>query len=139
MNRGNCNATKHPQNTYLKRRVVPSRYHGVLRLGDECEAKCKADLLDMTGKQSLVVEGIKILWVCAMLGLAEAKEKGFTVTKPDGTWDFQEGTKTAAGFIDKAIKGLTVLGLERKAKMLNGTISERLSQIHDAKEPDETR
>lgn len=113
---GNLNAVKFPHRSYLKRRVVPKRYHGVLRLGEECLAKIQSDLPDMTGKEQMVAEGVKILWTCALLGLAEAKERGFTTTKPDGSWDFQPGMMAAGGFIDKAIKGMVALGLQRRAK-----------------------
>jgi hypothetical protein len=135
-NKGNLNAAKHPHRIYLRRRVVPKQFQGVLRLGDECEAKIKADLPDMSGKESMVAEGVKILWTCAMLGLAEAKERGFVITKPDGGWDFQEGMKTAGVFIDRANKGMVALGLKRRAKLLSGSITERLAQIHGATDDD---
>jgi hypothetical protein len=124
---GNTNACRHPYKTYLKRRVVPKRHQGVLRLGDDALAKIRSDLPEMTGKQELVAEGIKILWTCGLLGLAEAKERGFIITKPDGSWDFQDGLKAAGSFIDKAIKGLAALGLERKAKLLNGSLADLLA------------
>src|SRR5262245_54648456 len=118
---GNLNAAVYPHRSYLRRRVVPKRYKGVVRLGDECIAKIVSDLPEMTGKEQMVAEAVKVLWTCAMLGLSEAKERGFVVMKPDGTWDFQEGIKAVAGFIDKAIKGMVTLGLERKAGLLNDT------------------
>jgi len=114
----NCNATRHPYRTYLKRQVVPKQYHTILRLGEDCERKIRSDLPEMSGKEELLTEGIKILWTCGLLGLAEAKEKGFITTKADGAWDFQDGMKSAGSFIDKAIKGLVALGLERRVKSL---------------------
>ncbi len=119
MGTGNTNACKHPYRTYLKRRVVPKQHHGVLRLGDDILGKIRSDLPELSGKQELVAEGVKILWTCGLLGLAEAKERGFITTKSDGSWDFQEGMKTAGSFLDRAIKGLVALGLERRAKQLN--------------------
>jgi hypothetical protein len=130
MNKGNMNAVRHPHKVFLRRRVVPDGYGWALRLGENCMGRIKSDLPDMSGKQELVAEGVNMLWTCALLGLAEAKERGFITAKADGTWDFQEGMKTAAGFIDKAIKGLVALGLERKAKLLNGgTLAEQLAQL----------
>ena len=111
---GNTNACRHPYKTYLKRRVVPQRHYGVVRLGEDCLAKITSDLPDMTGKQKLVAEGIKLMWTCGLLGLAEARDRGFIVTKPDGSWDFQEGVKSAGTFIDRAMKGLVSLGLAKR-------------------------
>ena len=110
---GNTNACKHPYKTYLKRRVVPKRYQGVVRLSEDCLASIQSDLPDMTGKQKLVAEGIKLMWTCGLLGLAEARDRGFIVTNLDGSWDFQEGVKSAGTFIDRAMKGLVSLGLEK--------------------------
>src|SRR5262245_48795088 len=104
MNKGNLNAVKHSYRSYLRKRVVPKKHRGILRLGDDCLQKIKSDLPDMTGKEELVAEGVRILWSAGLLGLAEAHEHGFIVKKLNGEWDFQEGLKAAGGFIDKAIK-----------------------------------
>jgi hypothetical protein len=124
---GNTNATKHPYRTYLRRRVVPVRHRGVLRLGEECLAKIQSDLPDMSGKEEMVAEGVKILMTCGLLGLAEAKERGFITTLPDGSWDFQPGLKAAGSFLDKAIKGLVALGLDRRATVVP-TLSDYLTK-----------
>ena len=127
MGTGNMNAVKHPHRTYLKRRVVPDGYGWAVRLGEDCLARIKSDMPAMSGKEELVAEGINMLWTCALLGLAEAKAKRFIVAKADGEWDFQEGVKAAGGFLDKAIKGLVALGLERRSQHV-GTLAELLSQ-----------
>ncbi len=132
MNKGNLNATKHYHRVYLRRRVVPEGYGWAIRLGENCLERIKSDLPDMSGKEELVAEGVNLLWTCAVLGLAEAKQRGFIVTKPDGSWDFQEGMKSAGSFIDRAIKGLVALGLERRAKVLDTSLADLLSREHEA-------
>ena len=83
----------------------------------------------MTGKEKLVAESVKILMTCGLLGLTEAKEQGFIVTQPDGQWDFQPGLKSAGSFLDKAMKGLTALGLARRAKLMGPTLAEQLAAL----------
>jgi len=110
-----------------------------VRLGENCLQRIKSDLPDMSGKEELVAEGVNMLWTCALLGLAEAKEKGFIVTKADGGWDFQEGMKTAGTFLDRAIKGLVSLGLGRKPKQVQ-TLAQYIKQHYGKREsvsPDE--
>ena len=124
---GNSNAVKHPYRTYMKRRVVPEQYRWVLSPGDKLMEKIKSDLPNMSGKEELVAEGVAMLWTCALLGLAEAKGRGFIVALPDGGWGFQPGLKSAGSFLDKALKSLVSLGLERRAKVVSGTLAELLA------------
>ena len=131
MNKGNMNAVRHPHKVFLRRRVVPDGYGWAVRLGENCLERIKEDLPNMSGKESLVAEGANMLWTAALLGLSEAKQKGFIVIHPDGQWDYQEGAKTAAGFLDRAIKAMALLGLKRRAKQLNNSIAERLAQLHN--------
>jgi hypothetical protein len=63
---------------------VPPAYGWVIPLGDNCLERIKSDLPDMSGKQALVAESVNMLWCCALLGLAEAREKGFIVAKAEG-------------------------------------------------------
>src|SRR5262249_52886573 len=95
---------------------VPAKYRWVLQLSDDCLEQIKSDLPNMSGKEKKMAEGINLLWTCAMLGLAEAKERGFTVDLPNGGWDYQPGVKTAGGFLDKAMNGMKALGLKRLPK-----------------------
>jgi hypothetical protein len=99
----------------------------VLSPGEQCMEKIKSDLPNMSGKEELVAEGVTMLWTCALLGLAEAKDQGFIVMLPGGGWDFQPGLKAAGGFLDRAVKGLVALGLERRAKSIGGTLAELLA------------
>jgi len=123
----NTNAVKHPHRTYMKRRVVPAQYRWVLSPGDKLIEKIKSDLPNMSGKEELVAEGVAMLWTCALLGLAEAKDRGFIVEVAGGGWDFQPGLKSAGGFLDKALKGLVSLGLGRRAKVVESTLAELLA------------
>jgi hypothetical protein len=133
MGRGNTNAVKHVHKTYLRRRVIPAKYRWVLQLSDDCMTKIRSDLPEMTGKEEKVAEGINLLWACALLGLAEAKERGYIVDLPNGQgWDFQPGLKSAGGFLTRAIKGLTALGIHRRAKVLDGQELEAMQRIHQA-------
>jgi hypothetical protein len=132
MGLGNMNASKHPHRTFMKRRVVPTKYRWVISPGENCMEKIQSDLPDMTGKEQLVAEAVQTSWTCMLLGLAEAKERGFIIALPDGGWDFQQGVKSAGIFLDRAIKGMIALGLERRAKQI-GTLAERLDAIHGGK------
>jgi hypothetical protein len=123
----NTNAVKHPHRTYMKRRVVPEQYRWVLSPGDKLIEKIKSDLPNMSGKEELVAEGVAMLWTCALLGLAEAKDRGFIVALPGGGWDFQPGLKTAGTFLDKALKSLVAMGLGRRAKVVESTLAELLA------------
>lgn len=125
----NTNAVKHPHRTYMKRRVVPEQYRWVLSPGDKLIGKIKSDLPNMSGKEELVAEGVAMLWTCALLGLAEAKDRGFIVALPGGGWDFQPGLKSAGGFLDKALKGLVSLGLGRRAQLVDDLAS-RVIALH---------
>ena len=130
----NTNAVKHPHRSYMKRRVVPEQYRWVLSPGEKLIEKIKSDLPNMGGKEELAAEGVAMLWTCALLGLAEAKDRGFIVALPGGGWDFQPGLKTAGTFLDRALKGLVSLGLGRRAQLVDELASRVIAMHKDQKD-----
>jgi hypothetical protein len=81
---------------------------------------------DISSGKKHTLEIAQIARGCSMLILKEVKEKGFTITTPDG-WDMHPGLKEVSRFLTLELTARRNVGLERikpPPKSLNDILTE---------------
>jgi hypothetical protein len=86
---------------------------------------------DISSGKQRTLEIAQLARGCAMLILKEVKEKGFTITTPDG-WDMHPGLKELSRFLDLELKARRNVGLERIRKPPK-SLNDILTEVEDEK------
>ncbi len=80
---------------------------------------------DLTMAEQRTIEVAQISRGCSMLILAECASAGLISQTKDG-WDLSPGAKELGKFLSVELKALGMLGLQRRAKAVNGSLAELL-------------
>jgi hypothetical protein len=125
---GNLNSAQHPWRSFWARRALRQEDKWILpflrHYIDEAIEDAGGD--DISSGKRRTLEVAQLARGCAMLVLKEVKEKGFTITTPDG-WAMHPGLKELSRFLALELKARRNVGLERirqQPKSLNDILSE---------------
>ena len=86
---------------------------------------------DLTQAEMRTIEVAQISRGCSMLILAECADRGLMRQLPDGSWDLSQGAKELSRYLGVELKALSLLGLQRRAKPIGGTLAELLRPSED--------
>jgi hypothetical protein len=128
---GNLNNVQHPWRSFWSRKALRQEDKWILpflrRYIDEAIENAGGD--DISSGKQRTLEIAQLARGCAMLILKEVKEKGFTITTPDG-WEMHPGLKELSRFLALELKALGMLGLERIRKPPK-SLNEILDEVDD--------
>ncbi len=125
---GNLNNVQNPWRSFWARKALRQEDKWILpalrRYIDEAIEDAGGD--DISSGKKRTLEIAQMARGCAMLILKEVKEKGFTITTPDG-WDMHPGLKELSRFLTLELTARRNVGLERlkrPPKSLNDILTE---------------
>jgi len=127
MGLGNMNAASHPWRTFWRRKALKTSHRWVLPVLEGYASSLASEKGDITQAEMRVIEAAQISRGCTMLILAECADKGLMRKLPDGSWDLSAGAKELSRYLSVELKALALLGLERRAKPVGGTLAELLA------------
>jgi hypothetical protein len=130
---GNLNNVQHPWRSFWARKALRQEDKWILpflrHYLDEAIEDAGGD--DISSGKQRTLEIAQLARGCAMLILKEVKEKGFTITTPDG-WEMHPGLKELSRFLDLELKARRNVGLER-VKRAPKSLNDILSEVEEEK------
>jgi hypothetical protein len=128
---GNLNNVHNPWRSFWARKALRQEDKWILpalrRYIDEAIEDAGGD--DISSGKKRTLEIAQIARGCSMLILKEVKEKGFTITTPDG-WDMHPGLKELSRFLTLELTARRNVGLER-IKRQPKSLNDILTEAHD--------
>jgi hypothetical protein len=141
---GNLNNVQNPWRSFWARKALRQEDKWILpalrRYIDEAIEDAGGD--DISSGKKRTLEIAQMARGCSMLILKEVKEKGFTITTPDG-WDMHPGLRELSRFLTLELTARRKVGLERikrPPKSLNDILTEvggETADTNDDKESNE--
>ena len=132
---GNVNHVRHPWRSFWRRKALEASHRWIIPTLEQYVSELESEKADLTCAEKRVIEIGQISRGCVMLILAECADKGLMRKLEDGSWDLAAGGKELARYLSVELQALKTLGLERRAKPINGgSVIEQIHSLHEAEQ-----